>query len=55
MTSGILAACLRSHPALKDELGYRCFISACLKRLGILDEPVKQFGGARKVYGPGYA
>jgi hypothetical protein len=42
---------LRSHPAIKDELGFRCFITATLKKLGIVDEPVQQLGGKYKKYG----
>jgi hypothetical protein len=46
-----MPAGLRTHPAVKDELGYRCFITATLKRLGILDQPVAQHGGPYKKYG----
>lgn len=41
----------RAHPALKDELGFRCFITSTLKKLGIVDEPVQQHGGRYKQYG----
>jgi hypothetical protein len=41
----------RAHPALKDELGFRCFITSTLKKLGIVDEPIQQFGGKYKQYG----
>jgi hypothetical protein len=41
----------RAHPALKDELGFRCFITSTLRKLGIVDEPVQSFGGKYKKYG----
>jgi hypothetical protein len=40
----------RANPMLKDLLGHRAFISAGLKRLGILDQPLKPFGGQYKYY-----
>src|SRR5262245_46315719 len=45
-----LASGMRSNPMLKDELGFRCFITNTLKRLGILDQPVQQIGGVYKRY-----
>jgi hypothetical protein len=50
-----MASGKRTHPAVKEELGYRAFITSTLKKLGIVDEPVQQLGGAYKKYGPGYA
>jgi hypothetical protein len=34
----------RAHPALREELSGRAFICRQLRRLGILDEPIKPMG-----------
>jgi hypothetical protein len=35
---------LKTHPALKDEMAARMFITRSLSKLGVLDEPLKPIG-----------
>jgi hypothetical protein len=42
---------LKAHPALKDELAARAFVTRSLARLGVLDEPFKMLGRPGKGHG----
>ena len=43
----------REHPLLRAELQNRAFVTRCLVRLGITEEPLKPIGRPPKLYGDG--